>query len=50
MDQPVPMVDLPQQILILDPTIHYLKGCQFINKHFCIDYFLDWEGYHWVCI
>jgi len=48
LDTPVPMVDHPHHIL--DPTIHYIKGCRSINKQFSIDSFFDLEGHHWVWI
>jgi len=42
-DQPVPMVD--HSHCILDLTVHYIKGCCSINKHFSSDSFRDWEGF-----
>jgi len=24
------------------------KICPFINKQFSIDFYLDWEGHHWI--
>jgi len=41
-------VDDPHTILV--HTIHYMKGCRSINKHFSIDSFHNREGHHRLCI